>query len=362
LLEPGKVLVVFGPRQVGKTTLVKDFLSTTALKYRFETGGNLDVHEWLSSLSLKELRKHLDGYELFIVDEAQKVPNIGEALKLIVDSIESISVIVTGSASFELAGQVGEPLVGRKKDLYLFPISQLELRAFYSMGELEQNVSDFMIYGSYPEIVTTTNNDEKNAKIEALANAYLLKDILEFERVKDSQLLRKLLTLLAFQIGKEVSLTELANTLDINVRTVDRYLDLLEKAFIIYNVRGFSRNLRKEVTKMSRYYFYDNGIRNAVISNFNSLDMRDDVGALWENFLFMERLKMRTYKRIYANQYFWRTWDKKEIDLVEERDGKLYGYEFKWGGKVTKAPKEWLVYDNAEYKVINRDNYLDFIL
>lgn len=363
LLEPNKVLVILGPRQVGKTTLVKDFLSKTKLKYRFENGGDLDLHDWLGSLRLSNLRKNLSGYDLLVVDEAQKVPNIGEALKLIVDSFEGINVIVTGSASFELAGQVGEPLVGRMKDLRLYPIAQLELAKMYSLGELEQQLADFMIYGSYPEILTAKNIEEKIFKIETLVNSYLLKDILEFEKVKDSKLLRKLLSLLAFQIGKEVSLNELANNLDINIRTVDRYLDLLEKSFIIYNVRGFSKNLRKEVVKTSRYYFYDNGVRNALISNFNSFDKRNDIGQLWENFLFMERLKKRTYNRIYANTYFWRTWDQKEIDLIEERGGELFGYEFKWGDKKPKPPKGWLeTYSNAKYKVINRTNYLKFVI
>jgi len=362
LLEPNRVLVIFGPRQVGKTTFVKDFLDTSTLKYRFENGGDMDLQDWLSSLRLSVFRKQLEGYELLVIDEAQKVPNIGEALKLIVDSFDGLRIIVTGSASFELAGQVGEPLVGRKKDLDFFSVSQFELSVAMSQGELEQNLHDYMIYGSYPDVLTTVSNEERVEKINSLANSYLLKDILEFEKVKDSKLLRRLLSLLAFQIGNEVSLTELANSLDINVRTVDRYLDLLEKSFIIYNVRGFSRNLRKEVTKTSRYYFYDNGVRNAVISNFNTFDKRNDVGQLWENFLFMERLKKRTYQNIQANNYFWRTWDKKEIDLIEERDGKLFGYEFKWGDKTPKVPKDWIeTYDNAEYEVINQDNYFGFI-
>ena len=363
LLKPNNVLVILGQRQVGKTTLVKNFLQETKLRYRFENGGDLDLQDWLGSLRLREMRKHLIGYDLLVVDEAQKVPHIGEALKLIVDSIEKIKVIVTGSATFELAGQVGEPLVGRMNRLVLYPLSQLELlRQGYAPGELEQRLEDFLIYGSYPEVLTIESITEKIVKIETLVSSYLLKDILEFEKVKDSKLLRRLLILLAFQIGREVSLNELANNLGVNLRTVDRYLDLLEKSFVIYNVRGFSRNLRKEVTKTSRYYFYDNGIRNGLISNFNSLDKRNDVGMLWENFLFMERLKKRTYDGIYANIYFWRTWDQKEIDLVEEREGKLFGYEFKWGNKKIKPPKDWLdVYDNAEFQVINQGNYLNFV-
>ncbi len=362
-IEKSKILSIFGPRQVGKTTLVKHFLENSQLKYRFENGGNMDTQEWLSSLSLKRFKEELEGYELLVVDEAQKVPKIGEALKLIADELQ-IYTIVTGSSSFELAGQIGEPLVGRKKELELFPLSVFELCKIYNKAELKNMLEDFLIFGMYPEIFTSKSKQEKSQKLKDVASAYLFKDILEFERVKDAKVLRKLLALLAFQIGKEVSLTELSNSLDISVHTVARYLDLLEKSFVIYSVQGFSRNLRKEVTKTSRYFFYDNGIRNAVISNFNKLELRDDLGALWENFIFMERLKTRKYKRIFANVYFWRTWDQKEIDLVEERDGKLFAYEFKFNPKKEKNPPAlWEQnYPNSEFQVINKDNFLDFVL
>ncbi len=363
-LEAGKVLAIFGPRQVGKTTLVKNYLKNTKLKYRFENGGNLDVQDWLGSRRLSEIQKHIEGYELIVIDEAQKVPNIGESLKLIVDSLEGIKVIVTGSASFELSGQIGEPLVGRKKDLFLFPVAQMELAKIYSRGELEQSLQDFLVFGSYPEVLTENNAQNKVQKLKEIVNSYLFKDILAFEGVKNPKMLRKLLALLAFQVGKEVSLNELANSLDINLRTVARYLDLLEKAFVIISVGGYSRNLRKEITKTNRYYFYDNGIMNAIIQNFNTLDFRSDTGALWENFLFIERLKKLKYQKINTNIYFWRTYNKKEIDLVEERDGKLFGFEFKYNTrKLPKAPKDWIeTYKNASYEVITPENYLGFVL
>ena len=218
------------------------------------------------------------------------------------------------------------------------------------------------MYGSYPEVLTAKNMDEKREYLITLRDSYLLKDILELENIKNSSKLSDLLKLIAFQIGKEVSLNELSNALGIAKQTVERYLDLLEKSFVIKKVYGFARNLRKEITKTARYYFFDNGIRNAVINNFNDLSTRDDVSSLWENYLFMERLKRQSYYKIFSNNYFWRTYDHKEIDLVEEREGKLFGYEFKWGNKKIKPPGLWFAtYKEAEYEVISRKNYIEFI-
>ena len=219
-----------------------------------------------------------------------------------------------------------------------------------------------MIYGSYPEIISAKTQNEKRGYITEIAHSYLLKDILELDKIKNSKTLLSLVRLIAFQMGNEVSHTELAQKLGIDAKTVSRYLDLLEKGFVLYNLRGFSRNLRKEITRKSKYYFYDNGIRNALIANFNPLNMRDDIGHLWENFLFIERIKKQAYTAISVNNYFWRTWDQKEIDLIEERDGQLFGYEFKWGSQIAKAPEDWLsAYPNAQYVTINQSNYLEFI-
>ncbi len=223
-------------------------------------------------------------------------------------------------------------------------------------------LNEFLIYGSYPEVASTRSLSEKIDLLDEITGSYLLKDILELERVKSAKVLLDLLRLLAFQVGNEVSLRELGGSLGIDYKTVARYIDLFEKSFILFNLRGYSGNLRKEVTKKSKYYFFDNGIRNSIISNFNSPDKRDDIGALWENFLFMERQKYRAYRKIHGNVFFWRTWDKQEIDYLEERDGSLNAYEFKYGGKSVRPPKTWVeAYPEAEFSVISRDNYLDYV-
>lgn len=360
--EPNKALIIFGPRQVGKTTLVRHYLNSTSYRYKLDSGDDLMTQNLLANADFKTIREYVAGYQLLIIDEAQKIPNIGQALKIMVDQVPDLRIIATGSSSFELAGQVGEPLTGRKKTLTLFPIAQLELAKELNPFELKQHLEDYLIYGSYPKVISYSSPQEKREYITEIVNSYLLKDILELDKIKNSKILLDLLRLLVFQVGNEVSHSELAQKLSVDTKTVSRYLDLLEKGFVIYNLRGFSRNLRKEITKKSKYYFYDNGIRNALIANFNPLNMRDDVGRLWENFVFIERIKKQAYLPIYANNYFWRTWDKKEIDLVEEREGHLFGYEFKWGKQSIKAPKDWLqTYDNAEFNVINQSNYLEFV-
>lgn len=367
LVRKDKVLVIYGPRQVGKTTLVEYYLNKVnkKKKVKYITGNDNMVIGYFTNPTLEDIKKFVAGYDMLVIDEAQKIPNIGNSLKLIIDRIKNLEIIVTGSTSFELAGQVGEPLTGRKRTIILYPLSQLELSLRYNKSELKEQLQDFLIFGLYPEVVASGNNiKEKINILNELVSSYLLKDLLELEDVKSSKILIDLLRLLAFQIGSEVSHNELALKLNINKKTVARYLDLLEKTFVIYNVRGYSKNLRKEITRKSKYYFYDTGVRNALIANFNSINMRDDIGMLWENFLFMERLKKRKYDEIYSNEYFWRTWDQKEIDLVEERDGKLFAFEFKWNTKKkTKAPKDWIeTYKNSEFKVVNPENYLDFIL
>ena len=364
LLEPNKVLVIYGPRQVGKTTLITDFLAQTALKYKLDSGDNLATQQAIGSNDVEIIKKYAEGFELIVIDEAQRIPDIGHGLKIMVDQIPGIKVIATGSSSFALSGQVGEPLTGRQNTLTLFPIADKELRNLYNPYELDKKLPERLVYGGYPAVVTAPTEADKRRLLEELLNSYLLKDILELERVKNSKVLLDILRLLAFQTGNEVSLTEIASQVGLDRKTLSRYLDLFEKSFIIYNLRGFSRNLRVEVTKKSKYFFYDTGIRNAVISNFNDILKRDDLGRLWENFLFIERMKKRSYDRIYANAYFWRTWDKQEIDYVEEREGKLFGYEFKWNGHDrASAPALWKnEYKEASFEVISKDDYLDFIL
>ncbi|PIZ00400.1 AAA family ATPase [bacterium (Candidatus Howlettbacteria) CG_4_10_14_0_8_um_filter_40_9] len=365
LIKPNKVLVIYGSRRAGKTTLLREYLGgiNGKMQYKLDSGDNIVVQETLSSRNFSKIKNYARGYDLIAIDEAQKIPKIGEALKIMVDEIPDIKIIATGSSSFELSGQIGEPLTGRKRTITLYPISQIEMLELSNAYEIKNDLDKYLIYGGYPEVIANKNPDEKKEVLEELLGSYLLKDILELEKVKGSKILLDLLRLLAFQVGSEVSLPELGRQLGLDYKTVARYLDLFEKSFIVYNLRGFSRNLRKEVTKKSKYYFFDNGIRNAIIANFNPLETRDDIGKLWENFLVSERIKKRSYKSIYANAYFWRTYSGQEIDLIEEREGTLFGYEFKWSPrKPTKAPKDWVsAYPKAEYSVITKENYLEFL-
>lgn len=363
LLEPNKALILYGPRQVGKTTLLENFLKDTSLKYKLDSGDNIRTREILGSEDFSQIGEYLEGYELLAIDEAQRIPGIGLGLKIIIDQFPEVLVIATGSSSFDLSHQIGEPLTGRKKTCILYPFSQGELLVEYNRYELKQKLEEFLLFGSYPEVILAESRDRKIAVLNELVNSYLLKDILALERVKGAGILLDLLKLLAFQVGNLVSLNELSMHLKIDVKTVGRYLDLLEKSFIIYRLGGFSRNLRKEITRKNKYLFLDNGIRNAVILQFNPLDSRNDIGQLWENFILSERLKQRSYERIYAASYFWRTYSGQEIDLIEEGGGKLNAYECKWSRlKKVTAPGEWKNnYPDASFSPITPENYLEFL-
>jgi predicted AAA+ superfamily ATPase len=360
LAVPGKVVIIYGPRRVGKTTVLKKYLEGES-NYLFATGEDLFFQREFPSQSVDQLKGFIGEKNLLVIDEAQFIPNIGLNLKLVVDHMPHVRVIVTGSSAFDLIKQVGEPLTGRKHVIQMFPISQLELNRIENKIETKANLESRLLYGSYPEVVTLESMHAKKQYLHELVSSYLLKDILAIEGIQKSKKLVDLLILLAFQIGKEVSHSELATQLSMSKVTVEKYLDLLEKVFVIFNIRGFSRNLRKEVTKTSRYYFYDNGIRNALINNFNPVSQRDDVGALWENYLVVERIKKQNYTYLWSHNFFWRTYDQKELDWVEEREGGLFGYEFKWNAQA-KAPALWLeTYSNASFECINQGNYLPFI-
>lgn len=356
-----RVVIITGPRQAGKTTLVKLFAEESGLKYLYVTGDDIRVEEIFSSRNLRLLREFISGYELVIIDEAQKIRNIGESVKLAVDNIIDVRFILTGSSSFELSNGVGEPLTGRKISLNLFCISVLELKSTLNDFEIKERLSDFMVFGMYPRVLLAENRKDKIEYINEITNSYLLKDVLQFEGIKKSNVILQLLRSLAFQIGSEVSLNELANTCGVDVKTVKRYTDLLEKSYIIYPLPAFSRNLRKEMSKKKKYYFYDNGIINSLISNFNPLELRDDVGRLWENFVFMERLKKLSYLQDYSNLYFWRTWDKYEIDLVEEKDGRLSAYEFKYKEESIIQIEQWKQTYGSEINLINKSNFIEFV-
>jgi len=361
-LHPNKVVVIYGPRRVGKTTLIQEINKKFFNKALFVNGDDISVQSYLGSQNLEKLKSFVGKIPLLIIDEAQTIPKIGLNLKIMVDNIPNLKIIATGSASFDLSQQIGEPLVGRKWQFELYPISQMELSKYENPFESTTKLESRLIYGSYPEVVTASSNIKKGEILKEILDGYLFKDILLFEGLRKSAKLVQILKLIAFQIGREVSLRELAQHTELNSATVARYLDLLEKVFIIRRLSGFRRNLRTELTKTSRYYFIDNGVRNILINNLNQLSDRSDIGELWENYLYVERLKKREYKKIYANEYFWRTHAQNEVDLVEERNGKLHGFEFKWGKKYSKKYRLFTeTYKNADCTLINRDNYLEFI-
>jgi hypothetical protein len=363
-ITPGKVLILYGARQVGKTTLVSKLLAATRLRSKLINADELTYREALSSQNKQTLGELLGESQLLVIDEAQRVPNIGLNLKILVDHFPHAAIIATGSASFDLANNVSEPLTGRTLTFNLYPVAFGELRQTYGTFETRSQLERWMIWGCYPAIATTESPALRQRLLGELAGAYLYRDLLEFEGLRRSEKIVDLLRLLAFQIGQEVSLSELASSLAINRATVERYLDLLEKVFVIFKVRGFSRNLRKEITKNSRYYFFDNGVRNTLIQNFNPLRLRNDTGQLWENFLMVERLKTNQFADRSVNTYFWRTYDQKEIDCIEEREGRLYGYELKWQGEMRPATKKEFsrTYPNAQVTTVNRDNFEEFII
>jgi predicted AAA+ superfamily ATPase len=361
-LLPGKAVIIYGARRTGKTTLLKQFLQNAAEPYLLVSGEDITVQGYLSSQSIEKLSAFVGANRLLVVDEAQKVPNIGANLKLIIDHIPAIRIIATGSSSFDLARAVGEPLTGRKTTLKLYPLAQMEIGQIEQRHQTDANLESRLIYGSYPEVVLSNDNRAREQYLKEIVASYLYKDVLELDGIRHSSKISRLLQLVAFQVGKEVSYTELGSSLGMSKNTIERYLDLLEKAFVIQKLSGFSRNLRCEITKNSRYYFLDNGVRNALINNFNAVELRNDVGELWENYLVIERLKRQEYLMEQANNYFWRTYSQKEIDFVEEREGKLFGYEMKWGAAHAKPPREWLeAYPNATWQLINRQNYLELI-
>ncbi len=362
-LLPGKVIVLYGPRQVGKTTLVKEIQSSVNRRTRLINADELTYREALASQKRQTLDEVLADAELLIIDEAQRVPDIGINLKILIDNHPEVTILATGSASFDLANKINEPLTGRRITFHLYPLSYPELSRFFGPFEARTLLEQWLVWGSYPEIVTCPPHLRARLLGE-LVGSYLFRDLLELEGVRRADKLVDLLRLLAFQVGQEVSLAELATSLGMNRRTVERYLDLLEKVFVIYRVGGFSRNLRKEVTKNSRYYFFDNGVRNSLIQSFNPLTQRDDVGQLWENFLMTERWKAHTYADRSVNRYFWRTYDQQEIDLIEEEAGRLHGFEFKWKARaMSKTTQEQFLasYPAAELNVISQDNFVEFL-
>jgi predicted AAA+ superfamily ATPase len=362
-LESQKVILLYGTRRVGKTTLIRQVAESYGNNVLFLQGEDIDVSTVLQRRTIANYRRLVGNNKLIVIDEAQAVPDVGKALKLMIDNISGISILATGSSSFELNAVAGEPLVGRQKVFQLFPIAQAELSQTEDMLATTSNLEQRLVYGSYPELWQISEDKDKEAYLRSLINSYLLKDILTYQSVKGADVLYRLLQLLAFQVGSVVSTVELGNALQINRTTVERYLDLLAKVFIIFPLSGYSKNLRKEVTKSKKWFFFDNGIRNGLIHNFNSLRNRDDIGQLWEQYFISERIKFNSYRGFHPQYYFWRTYDGQKVDLIEVNSNQaLAAYECKWKTDKIAVPKTFAgAYPNALFRGVTRGNYLDLI-
>jgi len=359
-LFKGKAIVIYGPRRSGKTTLCKKIISKYK-NFKYFLCDNPDVKEALTDKNSTELRNFLGDSELVVLDEAQNVRNIGVTLKILVDTYPELQIIATGSSSFDLANNIVEPLTGRKYEFELFPLSYAEIVQFEGVLEAKRNLEKILRYGLYPDIYMHSDGLEQEL-IEEIKSSYLFKDILSYQEIKNSEALAKLLQMLALQIGSEVSYSELAQKIGIDVKTVQKYVDLLEKIFVIKRLPALSRNMRNEISKSRKIYFYDLGIRNALIRNFNPLEIRQDVGGLWENFCVMEKIKNISNHRKFANFYFWRTWEQQEVDFIVEKDGKFEAFEFKWSDKKISAPAKFFeLYPNSTWEVVNRENFEKFL-
>ena len=357
-----KGIVIHGARQVGKTTMVKEIIGKLGLRTLTVNGDQSRYVDVLSSQDLGRIKELVTGYELLFVDEAQRIPEVGLNLKIIRDELPALKVIVTGSSSLDLASKVSEPLTGRVWTYRLYPISTLELANLQNAFELTEDLGERLVYGSYPELFSLVGEAQKREYLQALSDAYLYKDLLELGGLKNSSKIRDLLKLIAFQIGSEVSLSELGATLEMSKDTVSHYIDFLEKTFVIFRLSGFSRNLRKEIAKMDKVYFYDLGVRNILIDNLKPLKDRNDVGQLWENFLIVERVKKLAYGGKNPSIYFWRTYTGAELDFVEEGEGRLSGYEFKYLPKKVRIPKSWVeTYPGSGFEVVNQENWQKFV-
>ena len=361
-LIANKVILLFGARRVGKTFLMRQILEKFKGEKLLLNGEDLDSLALLEPQSIANYKRLLNGIDLLAIDEAQNIPEIGKKLKLIGDEIPGIKVIASGSSSFDLQNKAGEPLVGRSTQFHLFPFSQVELMQKENSFETRQNLEDRLIFGSYPEVINISDYNQKKDYLRDIVNGYLLKDILAIDGLKNSKKMSELLRLIAYQMGNEVSYDELAKQLGLSRNTVEKYLDLLSKVFVIYRLGAYSGNLRKEISKAAKWFFYDVGIRNAIIGNFNAIAQRNDIGQLWENYLISERIKQNSYLSEGKSFYFWRTYDGQEIDLLEQSGDSIKAYELKWGDKLPKSPRAFSEnYPKASFSVINRNNYLDFI-
>lgn len=361
-LEPKRVLVIYGPRRVGKTTLLNEYVKTQSKKrVYFSTGDDIQLRNIFQSEERSRILDFARPYDLIAIDEAQFIPSMGLGAKMMIDAFPEKNIILTGSSSLDLSNKIGEPLTGRHFTLTLLPLAQREIEG--SRFGLESDLERFLIYGSYPEILNEPDIERKRKILTELASSYLFKDALALEAVRSPDTLLDIAKCLAFQVGNEVSINEVARTARTDAKTAAKYIDLLEKMFIIKRVRGFSRNLRNEISKKPKYYFLDNGVRNAVIAQFNPLNLRNDIGALWENFIFMELLKNSGIEGAFDTYYFWRTHTGQEIDIVKEFDGQISAIECKWSKAAASHPGIFAkAYPQAKFALIHKDNYLDFLL
>lgn len=356
-----KVILLLGPRQVGKTTLVKKLAGSITDEFLYLSGDELPIQAALSNPNLSFLKSYLGTAKVVIVDEAQRIPNIGLSLKLIIDDFSDVQLIVTGSSALELSETINEPLTGRKWEYRIYPLSWSEIAKTLGMPVTLGSLEKYLIFGTYPEVITQNGNEI--AVLTNLATSYLYKDLLNFEGIRKPELLNKILQALAWQVGSEVSFNELSRTVQADKNTVANYLDLLEKAFIIKKLSPFSRNLRSEISSSRKFYFVDNGIRNAIIGNYAPIASRNDIGGLWENFLISERQKLLSYAGFYGQIYFWRTVRGQEIDYLEEIDGKIYPFEFKWNPNAkSKIPQAFRDKYNPEPpQIIHRENFWEWL-
>jgi predicted AAA+ superfamily ATPase len=359
-LKDNKAIIILGPRQVGKTTLLNILFSSSNTLWL--NGDDSDTRSLLEKPNATKLKSIIGKHKYLIIDEAQRIQNIGVCIKIVTDQIKNVKVIATGSSSLELANKINEPLTGRKWEFFLYPLSFQEMVNHHGLLTEKRLLENRMLYGYYPEVIN--NPDEAKSIIKSLADSYLYKDILIWENIKKPEKLERLVQALAFQIGSEVSYNELGQTCGLDKETVEKYIQLLEKAFIIFRLNSFSRNLRNELKKSRKIYFFDNGIRNAVINQFSPLASRNDKGALWENFIISERFKHTHYEQIYCNRYFWRTTAQQEIDYIEEKDGKLFAFEFKWNSKKKTIFTKTFIneYHPKQTDTISPDNLEDFLL
>lgn len=360
--ESEKIVILYGARQTGKTTLADDLLSKIKGNILKVNADELRYIDILSSRDLPKMKLLAGGYDILFIDEAQRIKDIGINLKILHDGLPNLKLFVTGSSSFDLANKVKEPLTGRTSTWILYPVSIKELSKTHNHFELQSRLEEFMVFGMYPELFRYEAAKKKEKYLRELAASYLYKDVLELAPIRNANKIKDLLRMLAFQVGSEVSLNELGNHLGLSQETVQSYIHLLEKSFIIFRLGGFSRNLRKEISKRDKIYFWDLGVRNTLIDNFSPFSMRNDIGALWENFMIAERLKYLSYNEIYASSYFWRTYTGAELDYVEEHNGRLFGYEIKYRKVRKKAPKTWMENYSHHYKCINVDNFWEFVV